>query len=135
LMRQTQRYEPKVWLQRKTISSDIVVPPKLVLFRCGRCRAPAKGSESQAAISGRPSRTGCALVRPTKSAKLSKSPRDRGPKVSEKQAQSPLTPKGEAVREHILAVALEAFARSGFKTATTREIAAAAGVNLPALRY
>lgn len=53
------------------------------------------------------------------------------------QAQAPLelTPKGEAVRERILAVALEAFARSGFKNATTREIVEAAGVSLPALKY
>jgi AcrR family transcriptional regulator len=46
-----------------------------------------------------------------------------------------LTPKGEAVRERILTVALEAFARGGFRNATTRGIADAAGVSLPALRY
>ncbi len=46
-----------------------------------------------------------------------------------------LTPKGEAVRERILTVALEAFARSGFRNATTREIVEAAGVSLPALKY
>jgi AcrR family transcriptional regulator len=51
------------------------------------------------------------------------------------QAPLALTPKGEAVRERILIVALEAFARSGFRNATTREIADAAGVSLPALRY
>ena len=46
-----------------------------------------------------------------------------------------LSPKGEAVRERILGVALEVFARAGFKNATTREIVEAAGVNLPALHY
>lgn len=52
-----------------------------------------------------------------------------------KPAAEALTPKGEAVRERILTVALEAFARHGFKNATTREIVEAAGVSLPALKY
>ena len=43
--------------------------------------------------------------------------------------------RGEAARRRILAAALQAFADRGFKAATTREIAAAAGVNLPALKY
>jgi AcrR family transcriptional regulator len=46
-----------------------------------------------------------------------------------------LTPKGEAARERILTVALEAFAQNGFRNATTREIVEAAGVSLPALKY
>ena len=55
--------------------------------------------------------------------------------AAEVDAPLALTPKGEAVRERILTVALEAFARSGFRNATTREIVDAAGVSLPALRY
>ena len=57
-------------------------------------------------------------------------------KAAKPPAQAPLelTPKGEAVRERILTVALEAFARGGFRNATTREIVDAAGVSLPALK-
>lgn len=43
--------------------------------------------------------------------------------------------KGEAARLRILEAALTAFGASGFKGATTRQIAEAAGVNLPALKY
>lgn len=43
--------------------------------------------------------------------------------------------RGEAARRRILSAALKAFGEKGFKAATTREIAAAAGVNLPALKY
>lgn len=43
--------------------------------------------------------------------------------------------RGEAARRRILQAALRAFAEKGFKAATTREIALAAGVNLPALKY
>lgn len=43
--------------------------------------------------------------------------------------------RGEAARRRILAAALRAFAEKGFKAATTRDIAQAAGVNLPALKY
>ncbi|WGM38130.1 CerR family C-terminal domain-containing protein [Caulobacter sp. NIBR1757] len=43
--------------------------------------------------------------------------------------------KGEAARLRILEAALAAFGASGFKGATTRQIAEAAGVNLPALKY
>ena len=43
--------------------------------------------------------------------------------------------KGEAARLRILEAALAAFGTSGFKGATTRQIAEAAGVNLPALKY
>ncbi len=44
-------------------------------------------------------------------------------------------PRGEAARRRILAAATRAFAEHGFKAATTRGIAEAAGVNLPALKY
>ncbi|RAK67528.1 CerR family C-terminal domain-containing protein [Phenylobacterium kunshanense] len=43
--------------------------------------------------------------------------------------------RGEAARHRILSAAMEAFAERGFKAATTRQIAEAAGVNLPALKY
>lgn len=43
--------------------------------------------------------------------------------------------RGEVARRRILAAALRAFAEKGFKAATTRDIAQAAGVNLPALKY
>lgn len=43
--------------------------------------------------------------------------------------------KGEAARLRILEAALAAFGEGGFKGATTRQIAEAAGVNLPALKY
>jgi TetR/AcrR family transcriptional regulator, regulator of cefoperazone and chloramphenicol sensitivity len=43
--------------------------------------------------------------------------------------------KGEASRQRILEAALAAFGEGGFKGATTRQIAEAAGVNLPALKY
>lgn len=43
--------------------------------------------------------------------------------------------RGEAARGRILSAALRAFAEKGFKATTTREIAQAAGVNLPALKY
>lgn len=43
--------------------------------------------------------------------------------------------KGEAARARILEAALAAFGASGFKGATTRQIADEAGVNLPALKY
>ncbi|MFT3725457.1 MAG: CerR family C-terminal domain-containing protein [Hyphomonadaceae bacterium] len=73
----------------------------------------------------------------TRTAKTPKSPSGvkRAKPAAEAQVALALTPKGEAVRERILTVALEAFARNGFKNATTREIADAAGVNLPALQY
>ncbi len=43
--------------------------------------------------------------------------------------------KGEAARQRILEAAMAAFGASGFKGATTRQIAEAGGVNLPALKY
>lgn len=43
--------------------------------------------------------------------------------------------KGDEARGRILDAALTAFGASGFKGATTRQIAEAAGVNLPALTY
>lgn len=43
--------------------------------------------------------------------------------------------KGDETRERILDAALAAFGTDGFKGATTRQIAEAAGVNLPALQY
>lgn len=43
--------------------------------------------------------------------------------------------RGEAARRRILQAALQAFGEKGFKAATTREIAQAANVNLPALKY
>jgi TetR/AcrR family transcriptional regulator, regulator of cefoperazone and chloramphenicol sensitivity len=43
--------------------------------------------------------------------------------------------KGEETRQRILDVALRAFGEASFKTVTTRRIAAAAGVSLPALQY
>lgn len=43
--------------------------------------------------------------------------------------------KGEAARLRILEAALAAFGEGGFKSATTRQIAQSAGVNLPALKY
>jgi AcrR family transcriptional regulator len=43
--------------------------------------------------------------------------------------------KGQRVRDQILAAALIAFGKYGFAAATTREIAIAAGVTLPALKY
>jgi AcrR family transcriptional regulator len=43
--------------------------------------------------------------------------------------------KGGEVRQRILEVAIESFAAAGFKSATTRQIADTAGVNLPALQY
>jgi AcrR family transcriptional regulator len=43
--------------------------------------------------------------------------------------------RGEVARRRILAAALRAFGERGFKAATTRDIAQAAGVNLPALKY
>jgi len=43
--------------------------------------------------------------------------------------------KGGAARLRILEAALAAFGEGGFKGATTRQIAEAAGVNLPALKY
>jgi TetR/AcrR family transcriptional regulator, regulator of cefoperazone and chloramphenicol sensitivity len=55
--------------------------------------------------------------------------------LAEDAPATALSPKGEAVRDRILSVALEAFARAGFKNATTRAIVEAAGVSLPALRY
>lgn len=43
--------------------------------------------------------------------------------------------RGEETRLRILRAALRAFGDSGFERATTRRIAEAAGVNLPAIRY
>ena len=43
--------------------------------------------------------------------------------------------KGEEARSRILAVALQAFGRDGYRAATTRRIADEAGVTLPALQY
>jgi AcrR family transcriptional regulator len=43
--------------------------------------------------------------------------------------------KGEDTRNRILQAALHSFGESGFKGATTRQIALAAGVNLPAIKY
>lgn len=43
--------------------------------------------------------------------------------------------KGEETRARILDVALHTFGESGFASVTTRQIAARAGVNLPALTY
>lgn len=73
--------------------------------------------------------------RPALRSKASKSPPRAKPAKPSTETPLALTPKGEAVRERILTVALEAFAHKGFKSATTREISDAAGVNLPALRY
>lgn len=79
------------------------------------------------------------MVQPRTAARAKKPKSLAGAKRAKPAAEAPaalaLTPKGEAARERILAVALEAFARSGFRNATTREIADAAGVNLPALQY
>jgi AcrR family transcriptional regulator len=85
------------------------------------------------ALLGSRRKTGVREV-PSRTALRSRAPRPRA-KPAKPAPEAPLTPKGEAVRERILAVALEAFARGGFKNATTRGIAAAAGVSLPALRY
>ena len=43
--------------------------------------------------------------------------------------------KGDLVQERILGVAMEVFGEVGFKAATTRRIADAAGVQLPAIQY
>lgn len=43
--------------------------------------------------------------------------------------------KGDEARQRILDAALAAFGTDGFRGATTRQIAEAAGVNLPALQY
>lgn len=43
--------------------------------------------------------------------------------------------KGEETRRRILAIALRAFGNHGFAAVTTRQIAEAAGINLPALTY
>jgi TetR/AcrR family transcriptional regulator, regulator of cefoperazone and chloramphenicol sensitivity len=43
--------------------------------------------------------------------------------------------RGERVRARILAAAAELFANEGYEAASTRRIAAAAGVNAPALQY
>src|SRR4249919_1883070 len=42
---------------------------------------------------------------------------------------------GEGTRERILATALEIFSQAGFDGATTRELAARAGVNLGLIKY
>src|SRR5262245_29518133 len=44
-------------------------------------------------------------------------------------------PRGEETRARILDAALEMFAANGFEGASTRAIAEAAGVNLPAIQY
>lgn len=43
--------------------------------------------------------------------------------------------KGDETRQRILLVALNVFGELGYKSATTRQIAERAGVNLPALKY
>lgn len=43
--------------------------------------------------------------------------------------------KGEETRNRILLAALDVFGNHGFETVTTRQIAEAAGINLPALTY
>lgn len=43
--------------------------------------------------------------------------------------------KGDETRQRILQVALKVFGEHGYKSATTRQIAEKAGVNLPALKY
>jgi TetR/AcrR family transcriptional regulator, regulator of cefoperazone and chloramphenicol sensitivity len=43
--------------------------------------------------------------------------------------------KGDASRQRILDVALQVFGEVGFRTATTRRIADAAGIQLPAIQY
>ncbi|WBG93392.1 CerR family C-terminal domain-containing protein (plasmid) [Pantoea piersonii] len=43
--------------------------------------------------------------------------------------------RGEETRQRIIDAAIEIFGKRGFKTATTRQIATAAGVNTPALQY
>lgn len=43
--------------------------------------------------------------------------------------------KGDLVRQRILGVAMDVFGEAGFKAATTRRIADAAGVQLPAIQY
>jgi TetR/AcrR family transcriptional regulator len=45
------------------------------------------------------------------------------------------SPAGEGTRERILATALELFSQAGFDGATTRELAARAGVNLGLIKY
>lgn len=50
-------------------------------------------------------------------------------------SEPPAPGRGEAARRRILQAGLRAFGEKGFKAATTREIAQAAGVNLPALKY
>ncbi|WP_322012412.1 CerR family C-terminal domain-containing protein [Paraburkholderia sp. J12] len=49
--------------------------------------------------------------------------------------KAPSSPKGQQVRERILAAALAAFGEKGFLATTTREISLAAQVTLPALQY
>ena len=44
-------------------------------------------------------------------------------------------PRGEDTRRRILETAIEVFGRKGYEGASTRELAAAAGVNLPAIQY
>jgi len=44
-------------------------------------------------------------------------------------------PRGEDTRRRILETAIEVFAREGYEGTSTRELAAAAGVNLPAIQY
>src|SRR5262249_54776144 len=80
---------------------------------------------------------GVEVVQPRTAARAKKPTPRIGAKRAKPEAMAALalTPKGEAARERILAVALEAFGRRGFRNATTREIAEAAGVNLPALKY
>lgn len=44
-------------------------------------------------------------------------------------------PRGEDTRRRILETAIEVFAREGYEGASTRELTATAGVNLPAIQY
>jgi TetR/AcrR family transcriptional regulator, regulator of cefoperazone and chloramphenicol sensitivity len=60
-------------------------------------------------------------------------PPGKTPKI--RQATTVGYQKGEETKSRLLAVALTAFGEAGFASATTREIADAAGVSLPTLQY
>src|SRR5215831_9578698 len=47
----------------------------------------------------------------------------------------PSAQRGEDTRRRILETAIEAFARDGYDTVSTRHLAERAGVNLPAIQY
>ena len=60
---------------------------------------------------------------------------ERRPESSESTVFAKGSRKGEETRRRILDVALQAFGEEGFAAVSTRRIAEAAAVNLPALRY